>query len=286
MSDASDGMGSIRSTVAMLLAHSKGATQVSLEEILEIAAMPADELRRRAIVGRDWHRLFAKCLDAIPELQPLGGSPDGCWMPRDIRRVVMRLLNKPGDARIPTAESTQQDMAALIAAQISEARRLMSEALVLLRMAGAEPAVRKTRAALACAESASLKRPRKDRRAPALPGSTAAMPKSRSQLFRRDGTLRFVMYMKAAGRRPAVIAVNFRVPGLQPLTTTFTLAERDFDAVYETAVKALAKHVGVLEEQPLVGDMLATAGAFRRRYIFVEGGHPHETIKLDERRRV
>lgn len=81
-----------RATVSMLLAHARRGTQITHDDVLEIAAMSADELRRRAIVARDWHRLFAQCLDGIPELQALGAPPDGCWFPRDIRRVVKALL--------------------------------------------------------------------------------------------------------------------------------------------------------------------------------------------------
>ncbi len=83
-----------RATVSMLLVHAKRATQISHEDVLEIAAMPADELRRRALVARDWHRLFAQCLDGIPELQALGAPPDGCWFPRDIRRIVEGLVGR------------------------------------------------------------------------------------------------------------------------------------------------------------------------------------------------
>lgn len=90
-----------RATVAMLLVHAKPATQVSHAEVLEIAAMAPDELRRRAVVARDWHRLFAQCLDGIPELKKLGAPPDGCWSPRTIRRVVEALL-----ASAPQQENT------------------------------------------------------------------------------------------------------------------------------------------------------------------------------------
>lgn len=83
-----------RATVAMLLTHAKRAKNVSHEEVLEIAAMSPDELRRRAVVARDWHRLFSRCLDDLPELQALGAPPDGCWFPRDIRRVVEMLVTQ------------------------------------------------------------------------------------------------------------------------------------------------------------------------------------------------
>lgn len=89
---ALDPVDAYRATVAMLMAHARHAKQVSHEEVLEIAAMSQDELRRRAVVARDWHRLFSMSLDGLPELQALGAPPDGCWFPRDIRRVVELLL--------------------------------------------------------------------------------------------------------------------------------------------------------------------------------------------------
>lgn len=89
---ALDPIDAYRTTVAMLMTHAKPAKHVSHEEVLEIAAMPPDELRRRAVVARDWHRLFSMSLDGLPELQELGAPPDGCWFPRDIRRVVELLL--------------------------------------------------------------------------------------------------------------------------------------------------------------------------------------------------
>lgn len=89
-----------RATVAMLLQHAKRAKHVSHEEVLEIAAMSADELRRRAVVARDWHRLFSMCLDGLPQLQALGAPPDGCWFPRDIRRVVEMLMAQGAENRI------------------------------------------------------------------------------------------------------------------------------------------------------------------------------------------
>mgnify|MGYP006144350577 FL=1 len=88
-----------RATVAMLLQHAKRAKHVSHEEVLEIAAMSADELRRRAVVARDWHRLFSMCLDGLPLLQALGAPPDGCWFPRDIRRVVEMLIAQGAENR-------------------------------------------------------------------------------------------------------------------------------------------------------------------------------------------
>lgn len=90
--------------VAMLREHAKQAKTVTEEDVLDAASMDADELRRRYLVQKDWHRLFAKCLDGLPFAQHgiNGGTcPDGCWFPRDIRAIVERLLVDPvGKARM------------------------------------------------------------------------------------------------------------------------------------------------------------------------------------------
>lgn len=99
MREGMDPVEDYRATVAMLLQHAKRAKHVSHEEVLEIAAMSADELRRRAVVARDWHRLFSMCLDGLPPLQALGAPPDGCWFPRDIRRVVEMLMAQGAENR-------------------------------------------------------------------------------------------------------------------------------------------------------------------------------------------
>lgn len=94
--------------VAMLREHAKQAKTVTEEDVLDAASMDADELRRRYLVQKDWHRLFAKCLDGLPFAQHgiNGGTcPDGCWFPRDIRAIVERLLVDPaGKARMLTRD--------------------------------------------------------------------------------------------------------------------------------------------------------------------------------------
>jgi len=85
-------------------------------------------------------------------------------------------------------------------------------------------------------------------------------------LFRADGTLRFVRYMKASGQRPAVVELTFRVPGKPKLTTSFTVVGRDFRTVYAAAVTALGKHIEVAEGGPLWRDMLSTCDRFLWRY--------------------
>ena len=79
--------------VSMLLAHAKRGDSVSHDEVLEIAAMDPDELRRRAVVARDWHRAYQQCLDGLPLKAGMHHTvPAGCWFPRDIRMLVEQLL--------------------------------------------------------------------------------------------------------------------------------------------------------------------------------------------------
>lgn len=85
---------SYRATVRELQELAKRAPRVTQQDVFDIAAMPIEELRRRALVARDWHRLYQQCLDGLPALIPHGAAPDGCWEPRTIRRVVEALLAK------------------------------------------------------------------------------------------------------------------------------------------------------------------------------------------------
>lgn len=83
---------SYRATVRELQELAKRAPRVTQQDVLDIASMPIEELRRRALVARDWTRLYQQCLDRLPALARLGGASDGCWEPRTIRRVVEALL--------------------------------------------------------------------------------------------------------------------------------------------------------------------------------------------------
>jgi hypothetical protein len=82
-------------TVAELQALAKNARHVTQADILEIASMPADELRRRAIRHRDWACHWSHCLDGLGVWKTPGAAPDGCWMPREVRSVVEQLLRRP-----------------------------------------------------------------------------------------------------------------------------------------------------------------------------------------------
>ena len=65
---------------------------VTQADVLDVASMEVGDLRRRALIGRDWHGHFAHCLDGLPELQRLSGTPDGCWDHTHVRMVVEALL--------------------------------------------------------------------------------------------------------------------------------------------------------------------------------------------------
>jgi hypothetical protein len=80
-------------TVAELQALARNAPHVKQSDILEIASMPVEELRRRALVARDWHGHFAHSLDGIKEIFAMPGSaPNGCWSHREVRSVVQQLV--------------------------------------------------------------------------------------------------------------------------------------------------------------------------------------------------
>lgn len=92
------------------------------------------------------------------------------------------------------------------------------------------------------------------------------MPRTKDELFREDGCLKYFSFSKASGLRPDVIAVHFRVPGLQHMATSYSLVDRKFDDVFENAVTAFAKHIGIDSDKPLVQIMLASKSAFKLRY--------------------
>ncbi len=70
---------------------------VTQDDVLDIASMPAEELRRRALIGRDWHGHFSHCLDGIKELLAMpGAAPDGCCDHHRVRGVVEPMLERSG----------------------------------------------------------------------------------------------------------------------------------------------------------------------------------------------
>jgi hypothetical protein len=86
-------------TVAELQTLATRAPHVTQSDVLEIASMPAEELRRRAIRQRDWAGHWAHCLDGLGVDMLPGAAPDGCWMPREVRSVVEQLLQKTRESR-------------------------------------------------------------------------------------------------------------------------------------------------------------------------------------------
>lgn len=86
-------------TVAELNELARNAPHVTPAHVLEIASMAPDELRRRAIRQRDWAGHWSHCLDGLGVNRMGGAAPDGCWMPREVRSVVVQLLAASKQAR-------------------------------------------------------------------------------------------------------------------------------------------------------------------------------------------
>lgn len=153
--------------------------------------------------------------------------------------------------------------------RLLKAKKLLEKAVELLQETESTVVLNRAKAALASADVAARRiGKRKKEAVQAGPPKVYSMPRNRRDLVRGDGTLRFLSYMKPAGKRPAVVAVSFRLLGLPPLTTTFTLDGREFNEVYEAAVSALAKHIGVSKRRGLVVEMLGTREAFLKRFNF------------------
>jgi len=158
------------------------------------------------------------------------------------------------------------DQRAEQATQVRKATRLLSQAVALLEACGATIAVDHSRQALSAVFAAAEEHKAQAAAAKVRQRVAPSMPSDKELLIREDGTLRYVSYMKRSGKRPEVVAVSFRVPGLPSLTTSFTLVGREFDVVYEAAVLALARHVGVSDDVELFEAMLSTRSAFKARY--------------------
>lgn len=80
--------------ISELEEFSKNAPYVTHRDIVEITQMTRQQLQKIAIVSRDWHSHFAHSLDNIPEIRNIqGAAPDGCWSHKEVRAVVISLLN-------------------------------------------------------------------------------------------------------------------------------------------------------------------------------------------------
>lgn len=92
-----------------------------------------------------------------------------------------------------------------------------------------------------------------------------ASERARQTLFKPDGTLRFLHYCVASGKRGAVLQISCKVRGLPLLRTALVVDGKDFSAVYERAVRVIAEAFDLGSDEELVGDMLATSQAFLRQ---------------------
>jgi hypothetical protein len=82
-------------TLSELQQIAKRGPHITPDDVRDIAAMPRDELQRRALRSRDWHGHFSHSLDGIPAIRNMpGAAPDGCWSHREVRAVVEGLLAK------------------------------------------------------------------------------------------------------------------------------------------------------------------------------------------------
>ena len=80
-------------TVRDLQELAKRAPHVTQQDVLDIASMPVEELRRRAIVARDWRGHFSHSLDGITEISAMPGSGiDGCRSHKEVRAIVEQLV--------------------------------------------------------------------------------------------------------------------------------------------------------------------------------------------------
>lgn len=92
-----------------------------------------------------------------------------------------------------------------------------------------------------------------------------ASERARQTLFKPDGTLRFLHYCVASGKRGAVLQISCKVRGLPLLRTALIVDGKDFSAVYERAVRVLAEAFNRGCDEELIGEMLATSKAFIRQ---------------------
>lgn len=86
---------SYRRTVHELRALAKDAPHVTEDWILQVASMDEADMRRRLIRSFDWAGYFSHSLDGIEAIRNMGGgAPDGCWSHKEVRSVVLQLVDK------------------------------------------------------------------------------------------------------------------------------------------------------------------------------------------------
>jgi len=94
-------------TLRELQELAKRAPYVSQDWVREVARMDEMDMRRRLIRSHDWHGHFAHSLDGIPEIRNLPGSGiDGCRSHKEVRAVVLALLQQIERLKTPNAKVT------------------------------------------------------------------------------------------------------------------------------------------------------------------------------------
>lgn len=62
--------------------------------VQDVKNMSREELQRRVLIGSDWYGTFLSALDGIPEISCMpGGGIDGCRTHKEIRAIVLQLVN-------------------------------------------------------------------------------------------------------------------------------------------------------------------------------------------------
>jgi hypothetical protein len=90
--------------VAELQELARKAPYVTQDWVLQVASMDPADMRRRLICQSDWHGHFAHSLDGIPEIRNLPGAGiDGCRMHKEVRAVVLALLQQIKRLKPPNA---------------------------------------------------------------------------------------------------------------------------------------------------------------------------------------
>lgn len=89
------------------------------------------------------------------------------------------------------------------------------------------------------------------------------MSRKPAPLFRPDGTLKGVTFLRASGARPDVLFVVYRRPDDgRRMATSISLHRADFYGAYRRAVRVVADGLGLSGDAALVERMQATVGPF------------------------
>lgn len=85
---------------------------------------------------------------------------------------------------------------------------------------------------------------------------------ARQALLQSDGSLSYLSYSGASGRRGPALMISCVAKGQPLLRTALTVDGKDFGAVYARAIDLLADAFGVSDDAGLKADMLATMDRF------------------------